>query len=160
MLGAVWQPDLTLMVEQDFSMISLLMIVYSYEIFSFTTSFPSHKSAPHPSDPHQGGHSPSWTLLVSREGLPKPSELFKAQKESSLTPTSPVHPCWAERFGLRPALPSQLLRLMALQWEPAPSWKTQVEPHQAFPRLRPVPHDGTAPDSFCFVPSQCSPHGS
>lgn len=68
-------------------MISLLMIVYSCEIFSFTTSF---QSAPHPSDPHQRCHSPSWTLLVSREGLPKPLELFKAQQESSLTPTAPV----------------------------------------------------------------------
>lgn len=48
---------------------------------------PSHKSALHPSDPPP---SPSWTLLISREGLPKPLELFKAQQESSLTPTTPV----------------------------------------------------------------------
>lgn len=84
MLGAVWQPDLILIAEQDFSMISLLMIVYSYEIFNFTTSSQKCPS-PQPSPP-----SPSWTLLVSREGLPEPMELFKAQQEPSLTLTAPV----------------------------------------------------------------------
>lgn len=44
---------------------------------------------PHPSNPHQG-RSPSWTLLVSREGVPKPTELFQTQQESSLTPTTAV----------------------------------------------------------------------
>lgn len=37
MLGAGGQPNLILVVEQDFSIISLLMTVYSYEICSYTT---------------------------------------------------------------------------------------------------------------------------
>lgn len=51
-------------------------------------SFPTF-SQKHPS-PQQSPPSPSWTLLISRKGLPKPTELFKAQQESTLTPTAPV----------------------------------------------------------------------
>ena len=80
MLGAVWQPDLTLMVEQDFSMISLLMIMYSYEIFSFTTSFPSHKGAPHPSDPHQGVTAPPGLSWSAERGFPSPQSSLKPSR--------------------------------------------------------------------------------
>lgn len=75
MLGAAWQPDLILVAEWGFSMISLLMVMHSYEIFSLP---PPHKKVPlTPADPWQAPLGLSWS---AERGFPSPQSCLKPIK--------------------------------------------------------------------------------
>lgn len=51
----------------------------------------------------------------------------------------------------------ELMQITALQWEPAPWWKTQVEPRGAFPRLQLLHVVGASPNTSLCPPAVFTP---
>lgn len=68
---------------------------------------------------------------------------------SSTGSTSPL----TTPFQMRP----ELIQVTALQWKPVPWWKTQVEPHGAFPRLRLLRVVGATPNTWLCPPAVFTP---